>query len=1084
MPSDAADLSPAHPPPLHRFLLWLVVLLFSVGVTIGLGLRIRQQLAAYPGLSPTVWHAADKSYGVTAALYELPQPEVERAIERMARLGLGWLRLPFPWALIEARRGHFDWARWDAIVATAARHNLRILALLDTAPQWARPPGSPPHTPPTELSDFGTFAQALAQRYGAQIDAYQIWDEPNLSAHWGDRYIEPRQYARLLREAAVAIRAVDAGATILTAALAPTVERGPLNLNEMDFLEQLYQANAAQWFDGVAAQPYGFRAPPDEPPAPERLNFTRITLLRRVMERHGDHAKAVWITSFGWNALPADWQGAPSPWPSVLPEDQARYTTQAIAFARAHWPWLGPMGFPVWDAQGLAPDDPRRGLALVDGERALAPLTGWQASDLRGDVATVGIYPAAHPSGRRQGAWRISPDGLDVPRQPPATLEIHFEGTRLDLLVRRGEYRALLYITIDGRPADQLPQQDGRAYLWLFDPLEEEAEITVARHLPDGRHRAHIVAEGGWYQWPLIGWRVSREADVRILGIGLAVAAVATLVTLGGTLRALRRHNWRAWVGALGTWYDGLGPPLQLGLLAGATAAFYFAPSTLWSLALLAPLFLCLLPRPDLGLAVILFSIPFFLVPKPLLGRTIALSEVLLVLVAVVFVVRRTWRLLIARRCVSRWDGAAWALVGLGGLGALATVFPPTETGWLAEADWSLMPLMLLPLAGVLAILADVEVARWRRAPGRQLDVGIAALVLLALVSSLGAPNIGVAFHEFHVVVWDAAVFYVFIRRVGHAMGRASDEPPEAMSACNRRLVDAFWLGATAMAVYALYLFFFTERAITAEGVHRALGSYGSPNNLALLLERAAPVLIAQLVFAGSAAAGRPWLRAGIVVRALALACLLAALVLTFSRGALLLGVPAALLFLAALHGRRVLSFLVAALAALAGGILPLLGTERLYSLFNTDAGTGFFRLRLWQSAVRMVLDRPWLGVGPDNFLYQYRTWYMLPDAWQEPNLSHPHNIVLDFATRLGIAGVAVLVWVQVAFWRLALGLYRRMQPGEARATLSGLMAGMVATLAHGLVDHAFFLVDLAFIFCLMAAVVASEVDRRPMDAV
>ncbi|MGC8880641.1 MAG: hypothetical protein ACP5R2_15610, partial [Anaerolineae bacterium] len=548
------------------------------------------------------------------------------------------------------------------------------------------------------------------------------------------RYVEPRQYAHLLREAAIGIRASDADATIVTAALAPTVERGPLNLNEMDFLEQLYQAHAAPWFDGVAAQPYGFRAPPDAPAAPDQLNFARVTLLRRVMERHGDHAKAVWITSFGWSALPADWHGAPSPWPSVSPEDQERYTAQAIAFARAQWPWVGPMLFPVWDAQGLAPGDPRRGLALVDGERALPPLTGWQMSNLRGDIATVGMYPATHPSGQRQGAWRASPDGLDVPRYPPAQLDIHFEGTRLDLLLRRGEYRGLLYVSVDDQPANQLPQQDGRAYVWLFDPLEEETEITVARYLPDGRHRATITAEGGWYQWPLIGWRVSREADVRLLGVGLAAAGASALVALGGTLWALRRLNWRAWVVALGRWYGTLGTSGQLGLLVAATAAFYFAPGALLSLVLLLPLFLCLLPRPDLGLTVIIFSIPFFLLPKPLLGRTIALSEVLLVLVAVALVVRRGWRLLVTFQPPSKWDGVAWVLVGLGGLGALATVFPPAHTGWLADADWSLMPLMLLPLAGVLAVLAGAAVGRWRRLSSCQLDVGIGALVLLALV--------------------------------------------------------------------------------------------------------------------------------------------------------------------------------------------------------------------------------------------------------------------------------------------------------------------------------------------------------------
>ncbi|MGQ9502092.1 MAG: O-antigen ligase family protein [Anaerolineae bacterium] len=1084
MPSDAIQARSTYPQPLRRLLLWLVVFSLTVGATLWLAVHIRQQLTAYPGRAPTVWRAADKSYGVTARLDGLKPAEIEHALDRMASAHLLWVRLPFPWALIEPQRGLFDWSHWDYIVAAVTRHNIRILALLDTTPQWARPPGSPLHTPPMELSDFGTFAQALAQRYGAQIDAYQIWDEPNLSTHWGERYVEPRSYARLLREAAIAIRAVDPDAAIVTAALAPTIERGPLNLNEMDFLEQLYQANAAQWFDVVAAQPYGFRAAPDEPTAPDRLNFARLTLLRRVMERHGDHAKAVWMTSFGWSVLPPDWQGDASPWPSVSPEDQERYTAQAIALARATWPWLGPMFFPVWDAQWLAPSDPRRGLALVDGEQALKPLNGWHTSGLFGDVATVGSYPAAHPSGQREGAWRSSPDGVDVPRYPPAVLTIYFEGTRLDLLVRRGEYRGLLSISVDAQPANQLPQQDGRAYLWLFDPLEEEVEITVARYLPDGRHQATIVAEGGWYQWPLIGWRVSREADMRLLGVGLAAAGASVLVALSGTLWALRRLNWRAWIVALGTWYAMLGTSTQLALLLGATAAFYFAPGTLLSLALLLPLFLCLLPRPDLGLAVIIFSVPFFLLPKPLLGRTIALSEVLLVLVAGAFVVRRVWRLLLTRQPPSKWDWMAWILVGLGGLGALATVFPPADPGWLAEADWSLMPLMLLPLAGVLAVLAGVEMERWHLSPVWQLDAGLGALVLLALISSLAAPNVGVAFHEFHVVVWDAAIFYVFIRRVEHEMGRFSDAYPKEMSTCSRWLVDAFWLGATAMAVYALYLFFFTEYAITAEGVHRALGSYGSPNNLALLLERAAPVLIAQLALGWKRSPGITRPRVDPILRLLALAFLSSTLVLTFSRGALLLGMPAALLFIAALQGRRVLGVMAAALAALVGGVLPLLGTKRLNSLFDTNAGTGFFRLRLWQSAGRMLLDRPWLGVGPDNFLYQYRTRYMLPDAWQEPNLSHPHNIVLDFATRLGILGVAVLVWIQIAFWRSALSLYRQMERGHARATLLGLMASMMATLAHGLVDHAFFLVDLAFIFSLIAAIVANEVDRRQKSAV
>jgi O-antigen ligase len=115
-----------------------------------------------------------------------------------------------------------------------------------------------------------------------------------------------------------------------------------------------------------------------------------------------------------------------------------------------------------------------------------------------------------------------------------------------------------------------------------------------------------------------------------------------------------------------------------------------------------------------------------------------------------------------------------------------------------------------------------------------------------------------------------------------------------------------------------------------------------------------------------------------------------------------------------------------------------------------------------------MLRDHWPLGVGLDNFLYQYRTHYILPEAWQEPNLSHPHNLILDFGTRLGIGGIAILLWLQLAFWRAALRLYQK----SPNPLILGLIGSMAVILAHGLVDHAYFLVDLAFVFFLIVGII------------
>mgnify|MGYP000278906670 CR=1 FL=1 len=151
------------------------------------------------------------------------------------------------------------------------------------------------------------------------------------------------------------------------------------------------------------------------------------------------------------------------------------------------------------------------------------------------------------------------------------------------------------------------------------------------------------------------------------------------------------------------------------------------------------------------------------------------------------------------------------------------------------------------------------------------------------------------------------------------------------------------------------------------------------------------------------------------------------ALLLTFSKGALLLGVPAALLALGLLQRDhrsrrdwRATWIALGALALLALLLTPLFLTDRFGSLFDLSQGTGFFRLKLWRSALAMIADYPLSGVGLDGFLYAYRSRYVLPSAWGELNLSHPHNLVLDAWTRLGLPGVIVVGGLLAAFGRAA----------------------------------------------------------------
>jgi O-antigen ligase len=192
----------------------------------------------------------------------------------------------------------------------------------------------------------------------------------------------------------------------------------------------------------------------------------------------------------------------------------------------------------------------------------------------------------------------------------------------------------------------------------------------------------------------------------------------------------------------------------------------------------------------------------------------------------------------------------------------------------------------------------------------------------------------------------------------------------------------------------------------------------------------------------------------------------------------LLISIPIALVLLALLEKRLrrpVLALFILGTLAL----LPFVGAERFRDLFNTRSGTTFLRLQLWQSAWAMWRDHPWFGVGPDNFLYAYRSFYALPSAWEELNLSHPHNLFLDLLTRLGIFGFGGGIWMVAQTIRLGARQWRR---GWARDPLSrriwgGLWVGFVAGMAHGLIDNSIFLADLSILTFLVVALAQRQAE-------
>jgi len=188
--------------------------------------------------------------------------------------------------------------------------------------------------------------------------------------------------------------------------------------------------------------------------------------------------------------------------------------------------------------------------------------------------------------------------------------------------------------------------------------------------------------------------------------------------------------------------------------------------------------------------------------------------------------------------------------------------------------------------------------------------------------------------------------------------------------------------------------------------------------------------------------------------------------------------------------------WVVAALGVLAVALLvvwqPVVTLAGL--LLAGHGGSGEVRLLLWRSALAMLRDHLLFGVGPDQFLSYYSPNFSAHPYWipvlnghptlaaREPDLSHPHNLLLEVWLNGGLLAVVGFVLLVVEALRRAARLHCGAAGWQSAAAL-GLLGAVVAMLVHGLVDSAYFAPDLALWFWWALALVVTLERTIPRRA-
>src|SRR3954463_5441001 len=226
-----------------------------------------------------------------------------------------------------------DPAQFDGPVADLAQIGVKPVFVVVGDPA-APPVGA------SAIAGYASFISKAAAHFRGRVAGWEIWNEEDAPKWWPgmppldedhpDR--DAAQYVPLLKASYAAVKAADPSAPVVL---------GGLTGNDYKFVASVYDNGGAGAFDVVATHtdtgcaigsPYGyFRDTPGGPIS--QWSFLGYRAVHDVMANHGDGAKQIWLTEFGWSAATTDClvgKWAHQKKAGVGEVDQAKFTTQAF----------------------------------------------------------------------------------------------------------------------------------------------------------------------------------------------------------------------------------------------------------------------------------------------------------------------------------------------------------------------------------------------------------------------------------------------------------------------------------------------------------------------------------------------------------------------------------------------------------------------------------------------------------------------------------------------------------------------------------------------------------------------------------
>jgi len=200
----------------------------------------------------------------------------EKEEKLLKQMGAVWILNTFYWSSIEPEKDHFDYTHYDIYVKEAKKQGKKIIGVLGYSTNYAQPQNKY-YVSKKQMPFFLRYVEETVRRYKGQVDAWCVWNEPNILFWKGTR----SSFFELSKLATDVIRKTDPDAYIIGGSFCRT---------PAGFIKSMHKSGALEGIDALAFHPYALN------PSGSMQLYDKLTKTLSEI----NYSNPVWVTEVGY----------------------------------------------------------------------------------------------------------------------------------------------------------------------------------------------------------------------------------------------------------------------------------------------------------------------------------------------------------------------------------------------------------------------------------------------------------------------------------------------------------------------------------------------------------------------------------------------------------------------------------------------------------------------------------------------------------------------------------------------------------------------------------------------------------------